>query len=447
MEFEMLDQDTAGKTIIKVVGVGGAGGNAVQHMIRRGVDGVEFICMNTDAGALQRSAASINLQLGSSGLGAGAKPEIGAASAEEARARIADSLQGAHMVFITAGMGGGTGTGAAPIVAQVAKEMGILTVGVISKPFDFEGVKRLKVAEDGAHELEAYVDSLIVVLNEKLFEVMGEDAEFDKAFACADDVLHNAVSGIAEIINVQGLINVDFEDVKTVMGEQGKAMMGTATVSGMDRARLAAEAAVASPLLEGVDLSGARGVLVNITASRSLKLSETREVMAAIRGYAADDATVIFGTVYDDSLGDALRVTVVATGLNHPQAMQKSQPEVIWRKATGTHDAMPTMADLNSFAPSSPSAAMSMAGMDSTISAVGSGAGMASSSGNAFGAAPAQPAGVDYSQYDLPRVFRSRSEPSSAPSLGADSSPQAKTMLDKGADFYEIPAFLRKQAD
>jgi cell division protein FtsZ len=447
MEFEMLDQDTAGKTIIKVVGVGGAGGNAVQHMIRRGVDGVEFICMNTDAGALQRSAASINLQLGSSGLGAGAKPEIGAASAQEARARIADSLQGAHMVFITAGMGGGTGTGAAPIVAQVAKEMGILTVGVISKPFDFEGVKRLKVAEDGAHELEAYVDSLIVVLNEKLFEVMGEDAEFDKAFACADDVLHNAVSGIAEIINVQGLINVDFEDVKTVMGEQGKAMMGTATVSGMDRARLAAEAAVASPLLEGVDLSGARGVLVNITASRSLKLSETREVMAAIRGYAADDATVIFGTVYDDSLGDALRVTVVATGLNHPQAMQKSQPEVIWRKATGTHDAMPTMADLNSFAPSSPSAAMSMAGMDSTISAVGSGAGMASTGGNAFGAASAQPAGVDYSQYDLPRVFRSRSEPSSAPSLGADSSPQAKTMLDKGADFYEIPAFLRKQAD
>jgi cell division protein FtsZ len=416
-------------------------------MIRRGVDGVEFICMNTDAGALQRSAASINLQLGSSGLGAGAKPEIGAASAQEARARIADSLQGAHMVFITAGMGGGTGTGAAPIVAQVAKEMGILTVGVISKPFDFEGVKRLKVAEDGAHELEAYVDSLIVVLNEKLFEVMGEDAEFDKAFACADDVLHNAVSGIAEIINVQGLINVDFEDVKTVMGEQGKAMMGTATVSGMDRARLAAEAAVASPLLEGVDLSGARGVLVNITASRSLKLSETREVMAAIRGYAADDATVIFGTVYDDSLGDALRVTVVATGLNHPQAMQKSQPEVIWRKATGTHDAMPTMADLGSFAPSSPSAAMSMAGMDSSISAVGSGAGMASSGGNAFGAASAQPAGVDYSKYDLPRVFRPRSEPSSAPTLGADSSPQAKTMLDKGADFYEIPAFLRKQAD
>jgi cell division protein FtsZ len=347
------------------------------------------------------------------------------------------------MVFITAGMGGGTGTGAAPIVAQVAKEMGILTVGVISKPFDFEGVKRLKVAEQGASELESYVDSLIVVLNEKLFEVMGEDAEFDKAFACADDVLHNAVSGIAEIINVQGLINVDFEDVKTVMGEQGKAMMGTATVSGMDRARLAAEAAVASPLLEGVDLSGARGVLVNITASHSLKLSETREVMAAIRGYAADDATVIFGTVYDDSLGDALRVTVVATGLNNPQARQAHQPEVVWRQATGTNDAMPTMADLNSFAPASPSAAMSKVGMGSIL---GTSAAMA----GGLSALPDQSAGagsVDYSQYDLPRVFRSSREAAPAPTLGADSSPQAKTMLDKGADYYEIPAFLRKQAD
>jgi len=447
MEFEMLDQDTAGKTIIKVVGVGGAGGNAVQHMIRRGVNGVEFICMNTDAGALQSSEASVNLQLGSSGLGAGAKPEIGAASAEEARSRIADTLQGAHMVFITAGMGGGTGTGAAPIIAQVAKEMGILTVGVISKPFDFEGVKRLKVAENGATELESYVDSLIVVLNEKLFEVMGEDAEFDKAFACADDVLHNAVSGIAEIINVQGLINVDFEDVKTVMGEQGKAMMGTATVSGMDRARLAAEAAVASPLLEGVDLSGARGVLVNITASRSLKLSETREVMAAIRGYAADDATVIFGTVYDETLGDALRVTVVATGLNNPQARQNHQPEVVWRQATGTSDAMPTMAGLSTFAPTSASAAMSKVGLDSAVSPS---AGMAMTGSGAAPSMAAQPVastGVDYSQYDLPRVFRSTREGAPAPTLGADSSPQAKSMLDKGADYYEIPAFLRKQAD
>ena len=436
MEFEMLDAEPAGKTIIKVVGVGGAGGNAVQHMIRRGVQGVEFICMNTDAGALQRSKASVNIQLGATGLGAGAKPEVGASSAIEAKARIADALQGAHMVFITAGMGGGTGTGAGPVVAQVAKEMGILTVGVISKPFDFEGAKRGKVAEAGAHEIENYVDSLIVVLNEKLFEVMGEDAEMDKAFGCADDVLHNAVAGIAEIINEQGLINVDFEDVKTVMSEQGKAMMGTATVSGMDRARLAAEAAVASPLLEGVDLSGARGVLVNITASRSLKLSETREVMGAIRGYAAEDATVIFGTVYDESLGDALRVTVVATGLNGGKRKEK-QPEVIWRntQATGTYDGAPMMANLSSFAPQSATATVAMANTAGNVSALGA-------------TEPAMPMGSasDYAKYDVPKVFRSNRE-SKEPRLGANSSPEAQAMMDKGADYYDIQAFLRKQAD
>ncbi len=435
MEFEMLEADTAGKTIIKVVGVGGAGGNAVQHMIRRGVQGVEFICMNTDAGALKRSKAELNLQLGLTGLGAGAKPEVGASSAVEAKARIADALQGAHMVFITAGMGGGTGTGAAPIVAQVAKEMGILTVGVVSKPFDFEGVKRSKVAEAGAHELEAHVDSLIVVLNEKLFEVMGEDAEMDKAFGCADDVLHNAVAGIAEIINEHGLINVDFEDVKTVMSEQGKAMMGTATVSGVDRARLAAEAAVASPLLEGVDLSGARGVLVNITASRSLKLSETREVMAAIRGYAADDATVIFGAVYDETLGDAIRVTVVATGLNNAQQQNQQRPEVVWRnQATGTHDAIPTISDLGAFAPTSPIASAAMVNTAVAPQAVAPATAMP---------APVVSPAVDYA---VPSVFRQSPE-RQAPTLGADSSPQARALLEKGTDYFEIPAFLRKQAD
>jgi cell division protein FtsZ len=312
--------------------------------------------------------------------------------------------------------------------------MGILTVGVISKPFDFEGAKRGKVAELGAHELENYVDSLIVVLNEKLFEVMGEDAEMDKAFGCADDVLHNAVAGIAEIINEQGLINVDFEDVKTVMSEQGKAMMGTATVSGMDRARLAAEAAVASPLLEGVDLSGARGVLVNITASRSLKLSETREVMGAIRGYAAEDATVIFGTVYDETIGDALRVTVVATGLNGGKRKEK-QPEVIWRntQATGTYDAVPTITDLGAFAPQSPSATMAMASV-------------AAPAASAVSVAPVSSA-ADYSKYDVPKVFRSNRNMPAEPRLGANSSPEAQAMMDKGADYYDIPAFLRKQAD
>lgn len=397
MDFDMIESEMQDGTIIKVVGVGGAGGNAVQHMISRGVQGVEFICMNTDAQALKRSTASRVLQLGNTGLGAGAKPEVGRVCAESAREQIADALRGAHMVFITAGMGGGTGTGAAPIVAQVAKEMGILTVGVVSKPFDFEGARRAKVAEAGSSELESNVDSLIVVLNEKLFEVMGDDAEMDKCFQCADDVLHNAVAGIAEIINVDGLVNVDFEDVKTVMGEQGKAMMGTATVSGVDRARLAAEQAVASPLLEGVDLSGARGVLVNITASRSLKLSETKEVMNTIRSYAAEDATVIFGTVYDDSMGDALRVTVVATGLG--RSGKKQQPMTLLK--TGT-DNMPVQM---------------MAGMQS---------------------ATALHSSHDYSGLDTPAVWRSSRESASA---------HVAALQEKGVDTYDIPAFLRKQAD
>jgi cell division protein FtsZ len=437
MDFEIVDETVAGKTNIRVVGVGGAGGNAVQHMIRRGVQGVEFICMNTDAGALQRSKAEVNLQLGATGLGAGAKPEVGETSAREAKARIADALQGAHMVFITAGMGGGTGTGAAPVVAQIAKEMGILTVGVVSKPFDFEGAKRSKVAEDGAHELEQHVDSLIVVLNEKLFEVMGEDAEMHTAFSAADDVLHNAVAGIAEIINEHGLINVDFEDVKTVMSEQGKAMMGTATVSGVDRARLAAEAAVASPLLEGVDLSGARGVLVNITASRSLKLSETREVMAAIRGYAAEDATIIFGTVYDESLADAIRVTVVATGLNGGK-QRAGLVDVVWHdtRATGTYNASPGMTTLQAFQPTSPIAAQALnnvtTGYASNIPTMGQAI-------PDVGMAEASPA--------MPAVMRQSPNRNPPPSLGASSSPQARNLLDKGTDFYEIPAFLRKQAD
>lgn len=315
MDFQMIENDNPLGTIIKVIGVGGAGNNAVEHMISRRIQGVEFICMNTDAQALRRSNAKYKLQLGKTGLGAGARPDVGRASADEAREEIKHLLQGANMVFITAGMGGGTGTGAAPVVAKIAKEMGILTVGVVSKPFEFEGAKRMNIAEQGANELQSHVDSLIIVLNERLFAVMGEDAEMDKCFQCADDVLNNAVAGIAEIINVDGLINVDFEDVKTVMSEQGKAMMGTATVEGPERARLAAEQAVSSPLLEGVDLSGARGVLVNITANRSLKLSETKQVMNTIRSYAAAEATVIFGSVYSDECGDALRVTVVATGL------------------------------------------------------------------------------------------------------------------------------------
>lgn len=313
--FEMLNEKPEG-TVIKVVGVGGAGGNAVQHMIARGVSGVEFICANTDAQVLNKSTVLHKLQLGESGLGAGAKPEVGRAAAEENRERIADLLRDAHMVFITAGMGGGTGTGAAPVIAEVAKQMGILTVAVVSKPFEFEGPRRMRIADEGLRALEQHVDSLIVVLNDKLEEVLGDDIGMDEAFQAADDVLNNAVAGIAEIINVDGHINVDFNDVKTVMGEQGRAMMGTAIASGPERARIAAEEAIASPLLDGVNLSGARGILINISATReTLKSRETKEVVNIIRQSASEDATVIYGFVYDESLNDQLRVTVVATGL------------------------------------------------------------------------------------------------------------------------------------
>ena len=259
--FEIIEKEELASdsdTVIKVIGVGGAGGNAVDHMIREGVMGVEFVAANTDAQALKRSVAHKKLRLGKTGLGAGAKPEVGRNAAVEEREQIAEALKGAHMAFITAGMGGGTGTGAAPIVAEVAREMGILTVAVVTKPFAFEG-KRSKIAEAGLAELQKHVDSLIVILNDKLMDVLGDDVSMDEAFKAADNVLRNAVGGIAEIINFPGLVNVDFEDVRTVMGEMGMAMMGSAYASGVDRARIAAEQAVASPLLEGVNLSGAKG--------------------------------------------------------------------------------------------------------------------------------------------------------------------------------------------
>ncbi|UOF93550.1 MAG: cell division protein FtsZ [Bordetella sp.] len=316
--FEMLDSTNVG-TIIKVIGVGGAGGNAVAHMIRSDLKGVDFICANTDAQALIATNAPVQIRLGRTGLGAGAKPDQGRACAETAREEIRASLTGAHMVFVTAGMGGGTGTGAGPIVAEIAKELGILTVGVVTKPFSFEGKKRLNIAEEGISELAKHVHSLIVVLNENLYDLLDEDATQEDCFRSADNILHNACAGIAEIINVDGNINVDFEDVRTIMGEHGKAMMGTSVAQGEDRARLAAEQAISSPLLEGVDLHGAKGVLVNITSNRSLKMRETREIMEIVRGYAAEDATVIFGNAYDENMEDSLRVTVVATGLDHPK--------------------------------------------------------------------------------------------------------------------------------
>ena len=386
--FEIVDSQAAGP-VIRVIGVGGAGGNAVNHMIEKGVQGVEFIAVNTDAQVLARNFARNQIQLGSSGLGAGAKPEEARAVAVADRDRIEEAIAGAHMVFITAGMGGGTGTGAGPVIAEVARSLGVLTVAVVTKPFTFEGSKRMRIAEQGIEELAPHVDSLIVILNDKLEEVLGEDVTQEEAFKAADDVLNNAVAGIAEIINLPGLVNVDFQDVRTVMSEQGMAMMGSAVSNGIDRARIAAEQAIACPLLEGVNLAGARGVLVNITASRSsLKLRETKEVMNAIRAFAAEDATIIYGGVYDDTLGDDLRVTVVATGLGTPAALRQPKPQLVVAQKTGT-DNQPV--------------------------------------------APA--AGVDYGALEVPAVIRH------------NRARTAEALAQSGVDKYDIPAFLRKQAD
>ena len=389
--FEIIDKEDSINdlgTVIKVVGVGGAGGNAVDHMIREGVMGVEFVAANTDAQALKRSVAHKKLRLGKNGLGAGAKPEVGRNAAMEEREQIAESLTGAHMVFITAGMGGGTGTGAAPIVAEVAREMGILTVAVVTKPFGFEG-KRLKVAEAGIVELQKNVDSLIVILNDKLMDVLGDDVSMEEAFKAADNVLRNAVGGIAEIINYPGLVNVDVEDVRTVMSEMGMAMMGSASASGVDRARIAAEQAVASPLLEGVNLSGAKGVLVNITATRSLKMKEVNEVMNTVREFAADDAHIIFGAVYDEGMGEEIRVTVVATGLGQAQARRQGFTVVDTPvlQATGTDGAY------------------AHGGVNPNV------------------------------DYDVPAIVRK------------GRSTTVEALANSGVDRYDIPAFLRKQAD
>ena len=383
--FEIMD--TQGQeAVIKVIGVGGCGGNAVDHMIASGLEGVEFICANTDAQALKRNQAGITVQLGSAitkGLGAGANPGVGREAALEDRERIAELIEGADMLFITAGMGGGTGTGAAPVVAEVAKEMGILTVAVVTKPFGFEG-KRMKVALEGIEALTKHVDSLIVIPNDKLMEVLGGKIGFRDAFKAADGVLHGAVAGIAELIKCTGLINVDFADVRTVMSEMGMAMMGSAQASGAERARFAAEQAVASPLLEDVNLSGARGVLVNISASEDMNLEEVYEVMNTIRSFTAEDATVIFGTVFDNTLNDELRVTVVATGLGSPISRQQSKPLSIVMSKTGTDN---------------------------------------------------EPLMVDYAALEQPSVFRNRREA------------QVEAMKQSGVELLDIPAFLRKQAD
>jgi len=336
--FELMDSYNQ-NAVSKLIGVGGGGGNAVDHMVRTSIEGVDFICANTDAQALNNVQSKTTLQLGANmtkGLGAGANPEIGRQAALEDRERIQEVIEGADMLFITAGMGGGTGTGAAPVVAQLAKEMGILTVAVVTKPFPFEGKKRMKIALEGMGELQQHVDSLITIPNEKLLTVLGKDMTLLDAFKSANDVLQGAVQGIAELITRPGLINVDFADVKTVMAEMGMAMMGSGQATGEERAREAAEMAVNSPLLEDVNLNGARGILVNVTAGMNMGIGEFEEVGATVKEFASEDASVVVGTVIDPELEEELRVTVVATGLGQPQ--QQQRPRAVARNPDGQVD-------------------------------------------------------------------------------------------------------------
>lgn len=380
--FELMDNKSQ-SAVIKVIGVGGGGGNAVEHMVCESIEGVDFICANTDAQALDKASTRTVIQIGThitKGLGAGANPEIGRQAAMEDRDRIEEALNGADMVFITAGMGGGTGTGGAPIVAQVAKEMGILTVAVVTKPFPFEGKKRMDVAGNGIDELKKYVDSLITIPNEKLLTVLGKQITLLDAFKAANNVLLGAVQGIADLITRPGLINVDFADVRTVMSEMGMAMMGTGVAKGEDRAREAAERAVASPLLEDVDLSGARGILVNVTAGLDMAIGEFEEVGNTIKEFASENATVVVGTVIDPEMSDELRVTVVATGLGQGGVSVSEQPVKL-----------------------------------------------------VVNSEPVEEVEVDY---DRPTILRNQAKSDS--SAGGD---------EKNLEYLDIPAFLRRQAD
>ncbi len=391
--FELMDAYSQ-NAVIKVLGVGGGGGNAVKHMVATGIEGVDFICANTDAQALQSSTVRTALQIGcniTKGLGAGADPEVGRQAAMEDRDRILEVIEGADMLFITAGLGGGTGTGAAPVVAQVARELGILTVAVVTKPFGMEGKKRMNIADQGIADLGKYVDSLITIPNEKLLSVLGPQTTLLDAFKSANEVLQGAVQGIAELITRPGLINVDFADVRTVMAEMGMAMMGSGTAAGEDRAREAAEAAISSPLLEDIDLAGANGILVNVTAGMDMAIGEFQQVGETVKQCASDDATVVVGTVIDPEMSNNIRVTVVATGLGQPLRQTKPDMQVVKRPA--------------------PAVATEAADPQ----------------------AQQQP---NYGQYEQPTTIRQQA-------VGDGLAPPAETSFD----LLDIPAFLRRQAD
>ena len=394
--FELVD-NVPQSPVIKVIGVGGGGGNAVNHMVKSNIEGVEFICANTDAQALKNIGARTILQLGTGvtkGLGAGANPEVGRQAALEDRERIAEVLQGTNMVFITTGMGGGTGTGAAPIIAEVAKELGILTVAVVTRPFPFEGRKRMQIADEGIRMLSESVDSLITIPNEKLLTILGKDASLLSAFAKADDVLAGAVRGISDIIKRPGMINVDFADVRTVMSEMGMAMMGTGCASGPNRAREATEAAIRNPLLEDVNLQGARGILVNITAGPDLSLGEYSDVGSIIEAFASEHAMVKVGTVIDPDMRDELHVTVVATGLG----AKIEKPVKVIDNTLQTAQHAPAQQAARQEAPS-----------------------------------------VNYRDLERPTVMRNQAH--------AGATAAAKMNPNDDLDYLDIPAFLRRQAD
>ena len=394
--FELVENSN--NAVIRVIGVGGGGGNAVEHMVASEIEGVEFVCVNTDAQALKNNAVRTVLQLGTNvtkGLGAGANPEIGRQAALEDRERLVDLLDGSDMVFITAGMGGGTGTGASPVIAQIAREMGILTVAVVTKPFPFELTRRMTIAQEGITELSEHVDSLITIPNEKLLSVLGERVTLKEAFAAANDVLLGAVQGIAELITRPGMINVDFADVRTVMSEKGRAMMGSGRGSGEDGARAAAETAMRCPLLEDINLSGARGILVNITGSSELGMHEFHAVGESIGEFASENALVVVGTALDESVGDEIRVTVVATGLGNGEPSSAVQ-------AVRLVPAEPERAPAP--APENP----------------------------AVGGA----SGSDYRRYEVPTIIRKQPERQ-----------EPLQMFEEDSDYQKIPVFLRKQLD
>ena len=436
MAIDMIQDDAASVfdagTVIKVIGVGGGGGNAVAHMIRSDVRGIEFVFANTDAQDLAKAESSTVVQLGDTGQGAGSKPDIGRQLTEEAEDRIREVLTGANLVFNTAGMGGGTGTGGAPVVARIAREMGVLTVAVVTKPFDFEGSQRMHHADHGLQELQANVDALIVVLNDKLLEVYGDDVTMEEAFGYADDILKNAVRGISDIINVKGMMNVDFADVRTVMSTAGKALMGIASAEGEGRAERAAQDAIACPLLEGVDLKQAKGLLVVISAAKkTLKLSETSKVMNILKGVASDDPNTVikYGTVYDDSLGDKLSVTVMATGLYDESGAQAAvQPIVVVNNASLQQTGTGGRFDPPVLTPAS---------------------------------LPARSSPSDYSaETEIPAIIRNKPRGTletlgglpSALSSGfgggvASAGSKIEALQLGGKSYEEIPAYIRKQAD